>query len=167
MSNKKTLNKVAILGLLTSLYVMPSWADSMKPFSLPSLEGGQTISSKDHKGKVVILDFWASWCVPCKASFAAYNELLKKYGSKGLDIIAINIDDDKANALEFIKENPVSFPVAVDTGKKVAATYNLPTMPTAYVIGRSGEILHTHAGYHEGDLPGIEKEVEEALNANK
>ncbi|KAB2835824.1 MAG: TlpA family protein disulfide reductase, partial [Caedimonadaceae bacterium] len=76
----KTKKSVSIFGVLASLYGMPGWAEQMKPFSLPSLQGGSTISSSASKGKVMIVDFWASWCEPCKASFAAYNELLNKYG---------------------------------------------------------------------------------------
>ena len=163
MKNRNILKKMATYTLLASLYAIPSWAEPMKPFSLPSLDGGQTISSKNYKGKVMIVDFWASWCAPCKASFAAYNELLKKYGSKGLVIIGVNIDNDPEKAKEFLAENPASFHIASDPDKKVATTYNLPTMPTAYIIGRDGNILHTHAGYHEGDLAGMEKEVEAAL----
>ncbi|MBY0292666.1 MAG: TlpA family protein disulfide reductase [Alphaproteobacteria bacterium] len=164
MKNRKNLKRVALYSLLVSLYVMPTWAEQMKPFSLPNLSGEGTISSKNYKGKVMIVDFWASWCAPCKASFAAYNELLKKYASKELVIIGINIDNDKEKALEFLAENPASFHIAADPTKEVAEAYNLPTMPTAYIIGRSGDILYTHPGYHEGDLPEMEKEIEEALN---
>lgn len=167
IKTKKNLKSVAVFGLLTSLYVMPSWAEQMKPFSLPSLKGESTISSDVAKGKVVIVDFWASWCEPCKASFPTYNDLLSKYGSKGLVIIGINIDNDKEKALGFLEETPAHFLVAVDPDKKVAEAYNLPTMPTSYIIGRDGNILYTHAGYHEGDLAGMEKEVETALNQDK
>ena len=167
IKTKKNLKSVAVFGLLASLYVMPSWAEQIKPFSLPSLQGDSTISSNAGKGKVMIVDFWASWCEPCKASFAAYNELLNKYGSKGLVIVGINIDNEKEKALEFIANNPAHFLVAADPTKKIAEAYNLPTMPTAYIIGRDGNILYTHAGYHEGDLAGMEKEVETALNQGK
>lgn len=164
---RKVIKKVAITCLVASLYALPSWAGPMIPFSLPSLDGGKTISSTNYKGKVMIVDFWASWCGPCKASFAAYNELLTKYGSKGLVIVGINIDNDPEKAKEFLGENPASFHIASDPNKKVAAKYNLPTMPTAYIIGRSGDILYTHAGYHEGDLAGIEQEVETALGQSE
>jgi thiol-disulfide isomerase/thioredoxin len=163
----KTKKNIVVFGLLASLYVTPSWAEQMKPFSLPSLQGESTISSNAGKGKVMIVDFWASWCEPCKASFPAYNELLSKYAGKGLVIVGINIDNDKEKALGFLEETPANFLVAADPDKKVAAAYNLPTMPTAYIIGRDGSILYTHAGYHEGDLAGMEKEVETALNQGK
>lgn len=164
MKSNKTLKKIATYGFLTALYTLPSWAEPMKPFSLPSIEGGKTINSQNYKGKVMIVDFWASWCGPCKASFAAYNELLAKYGSKGLVIVGINIDNEPEKAKDFLTENPASFLIASDSAKKVAGAYNLPTMPTAYIIGRSGDILYTHAGYHEGDIAGMEKEVETALS---
>lgn len=167
IKTKKNIKNIVVFGLLASLYVTPSWAEQIKPFSLPSLKDDSTISSSAGNGKVMIVDFWASWCEPCKASFPAYNELLSKFGGKGLVIVGINIDNDKEKALGFLEETPANFLVAADSDKKVAAAYNLPTMPTAYIIGRDGNILHTHAGYHEGDLAGMEKEVEDALNQNK
>jgi peroxiredoxin len=163
MKMKITAKKIATFGLLASLYVVPAWAEQMKPFSLPSLQGGQTINSNSYKGKVMIVDFWASWCAPCKASFAAYNELLKKYAGKGLVVIGINIDNDKEKAISFLAENPANFHVAADPSKNVAQSYNIPTMPTSYIIGRDGKILYVHAGYHEGDIAGMEREVEEAI----
>jgi len=163
MKNRKTLKNVAIFSLVAALHTLPSWAAPMKPFSLPSLEGKQTISSKNYKGKVMVVDFWASWCTPCKASFSAYNELMKKFASKGLVIIGINIDNDPEKAKEFLADNPANFLIASDSNKKVAEAYNLPTMPTAYIIDRSGEIVHTHAGYREGDIAAIQQEVEAAL----
>lgn len=163
MKNTTVLKRIAAYTLISSLYALPSWAEQMKPFSLPGIEGGKKVNSQNYKGKVMIVDFWASWCGPCKASFAAYNELLKKYGNKGLVIVGINIDNDPSKAADFLAENPASFHIASDPDKKVATTYNLPTMPTAYIIGRDGNILYTHAGYHEGDLAGMEKEVETAL----
>ncbi|MBX9620909.1 MAG: TlpA family protein disulfide reductase [Alphaproteobacteria bacterium] len=167
IKTRKNLKRVAVFGLLASLYVMPSWAEQMKPFSLSSLQGGPSITSDIAKGKIAIVDFWASWCEPCKASFAAYNELLNKYGDKGLVIVGINIDNEKEKALGFLAENPAHFLVAADPDKKVAEAYNLPTMPTSYIIGRDGNILYTHAGYHEGDLAEMEQEVENALNQGK
>ncbi|MBY0501765.1 MAG: TlpA family protein disulfide reductase [Alphaproteobacteria bacterium] len=155
--------RIGFYILATYLVTFSSWAETMKPFSLPSLSGEGTVSSESHKGKVILVDFWASWCEPCKASFPAYNELYEKYKDQGLEIIAINIDDNKENALEFLDKYPASFHVASDTGKNTAQAYNLSTMPSLFIIDRSGNIAHTHAGYHKGDMAEIEQEVKSML----
>lgn len=139
-------------------------AGQIHPFSLPSLEGGVKIDSEHFKGKVLILDFWASWCAPCKASFGAYNELKEKFKDKNFEIIAVNIDDDIKNAQNFLKENPANFITVYDADKKVAELYNLPTMPTSFIVGPTGDILHTHTGFRDGDLAVFEKEITDALN---
>lgn len=139
-------------------------AAQMHPFNLPTVDGGTRLSSQAYQGKVLIIDFWASWCAPCKASFSAYNELSKKFKGKDFEIIAFSIDDDIKNAQSFLKENPAHFITVHDADKKVAELYNLPTMPTSFVVDRKGEILHTHAGFRDGDLAIIEKEVSDALS---
>jgi cytochrome c biogenesis protein CcmG/thiol:disulfide interchange protein DsbE len=150
---------------ILAIYFIPfsSWAEMMRPFSLPSLLGEETISSRNYKGKVILVDFWASWCEPCKESFPAYNELYEKYKDKGLEIIAITIDDNKENALEFLSKYPANFHVARDTEKNTAQAYNLSTMPTLFIVDKSGNIAYTHPGYHKGDIKNIEKEIKSML----
>lgn len=101
----------------------------------------------DTAGKVVIIDFWASWCAPCKASFPAFNRLHDKYSAKGLVIIGVGLDDDVANYKEFSGKMGAKFTLAHDAEKKAAAFFSPPSMPTSYVIDRKGVIRHVHTGF--------------------
>lgn len=162
MMLKRVVKFLSILTL-SAVLSMNVHAEKMPPFDLPSLTGGGNVNSQSFHGKVLIVDFWASWCPPCKASFSAYNQLVEKFKGKDFAIVAINIDDNQQNAQSFLQENPASFITAYDAGKKVATAYKLPTMPTSFIIGRDGEILHRHEGFREEDLEIFIKEVEAAL----
>ena len=100
------------------------------------------------KGKVVVLDFWASWCGPCAESFPVMDELQKKYKDQGLAIVAVSVDE-KADKMElFMKKNPVSFAVVRDAQHGLVAVVEPATMPTSFIIGRDGKVRFLHNGYH-------------------
>jgi thiol-disulfide isomerase/thioredoxin len=98
-------------------------------------------------GKVVLVDFWASWCGPCKESFPALNRLQSKYSSKGLVIIGVGVDDDAAKYKSFAEKMGAAFPLAHDAEHKAAAFFNPPTMPTSYLVDRKGVIRFVHTGF--------------------
>jgi len=98
-------------------------------------------------GKVVLIDFWASWCGPCKASFPAFNRLHDKYAGQGLVIVAIGVDDDSAKHDAFAAKMGAKFPVIHDSAHKAAAFFSPPTMPTSYLVDRKGVIRHVHEGF--------------------
>lgn len=102
----------------------------------------------DLKGKVVLLDFWASWCGPCKESFPVMDELQEKYGSKGLMILAVNVDEKVAAMEDFLKDHPVKFTILHDATKKLVSTANIASMPTSFVIGKDGKVVAIHRGFH-------------------
>ena len=99
-------------------------------------------------GKVVLVDFWASWCGPCKASFPAFNRIQEKYAAKGLVIIGVGVDDDAAKYQEFATKMGAKFPLAHDSSHKAAVFFNPPSMPTSYIADRKGVIRHVHTGFH-------------------
>lgn len=99
-------------------------------------------------GKVVIVDFWASWCGPCKASFPALNKLHEKYGAKGLVIIGVGVDDKAEDSKNFASKMGAKFSIAHDSGKKVAGFFNPPAMPASYIADRKGVIRYIHSGFH-------------------
>ena len=101
----------------------------------------------DLKGKVVMLDFWASWCDACKASFPAMGELQKKYESEGLVIIAINVDEKRPDMEDFLKKNPAVFAVVRDGAQKLVEKTGIATMPSSFLLDRSGKVRFAHSGF--------------------
>jgi thiol-disulfide isomerase/thioredoxin len=105
----------------------------------------------DIKGKVVLVDFWASWCGPCKQSFPALDELQKKYGPQGFVIIAVNEDEKKSDMDDFKKQHPVSFTMVRDAGadgKKLIDQVDVSAMPSSFLIDTTGKVRFAHTGYH-------------------
>jgi len=98
-------------------------------------------------GKVVLVDFWASWCGPCKESFPALNRLQAKYASKGLVIIAVGVDEDAAKYKAFAAKMGATFSLAHDAGHQAAGFFNPPSMPSSYLVDRKGVIRYVHAGF--------------------
>jgi cytochrome c biogenesis protein CcmG/thiol:disulfide interchange protein DsbE len=107
-----------------------------------------------YKGKVVYLDFWASWCVPCRLSFPWMNQLQQSYGQKGLVVIAVNVDHDRTLADAFLRQMPPGFKIVYDPAGRIARQYDFKDMPTTFLIGRDGKVHFVHDGFFpekEGD----------------
>lgn len=113
-------------------------------FSLPAREG--EVSLESLKGRVVYVDFWASWCEPCRRSFAWMSSLHEKYGDR-LTIVAIDLDRHRADAETFLEKNPAPFTVAFDPAGKVAETFHVAAMPSSFVLGPDGKVLHAQTGF--------------------
>lgn len=124
---------------------------------------GKPVSLASFKGKVVIIDFWASWCGPCRQSMPVLERLSKTYKDKGLVVLGVNIDNDAKTAAKFLSEVPVSFVVVNDASKSVAKAYAPPTMPSSYLVDREGRVRHVHAGFKSGDAKELEAEVQQLL----
>ena len=99
------------------------------------------------KGKIVVVDFWASWCGPCKDSFPVMEELHRRFSDKGLVILAINVDESRAAMEEFLKEHPVTFSVVRDAKKKLVAAVNIASMPTSFILDADGKVHSIHNGF--------------------
>ncbi|WP_096084858.1 TlpA disulfide reductase family protein [Agaribacterium haliotis] len=135
-------------------------------FKLPGLkntETGAMVSLSDYKGKVVYLDFWASWCGPCRVSLPLLNDMYKELAPKGFEVVAVNIDETQADAVNFLTEYPVDYPVLADPEGSVPAVYEPKGMPTSYLIDRSGRVQIVHTGFKKGDLPAIRSKIETLL----
>jgi thiol-disulfide isomerase/thioredoxin len=118
------------------------------------------------KGKVVMIDFWASWCGPCGESFPVMDSLQKKYGGQGLVIIAVNEDESKSDMEDFLKHNPVSFTIVRDPKQKLVELAGIGTMPSSFFIDRDGKVAFAHSGFHGGKTTKeYEHEIESLLKA--
>ncbi len=117
---------------------------------LMPLGGAATAADLDlsaYRGKVVYLDFWASWCTPCRLSFPWMNEIQQSYGRSGLVVIGVNVDHDRALADEFLRASSPDFKIVYDPNGAIASQYNFRDMPTSVLIGRDGKVHFTHDGF--------------------
>ena len=120
------------------------------------------------KGQVILLDFWASWCGPCKTSFPVMEELRKKYATEGLTIIAVSVDEKSENMQRFLKSAKVSFTVVRDAQQKLVKAADITGMPTSFLIDRAGKIRFIHAGFDREQTPRqYAKEIEQLLKEPK
>lgn len=156
----------ALAGLM--VLVSPFYAhsagvgDKVPAFSLKDTKGN-TVTFETFKGKVVFLDFWATWCGPCKEELPALDAIYQKYGKDGFEVVAVSVDKSEPNVIDFLTKRPVSFTVLTDNTGKLASAFNLVGMPTGFIIGRDGVIVHKHAGFSKSFLPVYEKEIVELL----
>ena len=114
-------------------------------------------------GDVVWLDFWASWCVPCRHSFPWMNAMQKKYGSLGLTVLAVNLDSDRADAERFLASMPAGFKVQFDPEGQLAKRYAVEAMPSSYVLDRTGHVIERHLGFKESKEAKYEASIRLAL----
>lgn len=110
-------------------------------------DGQLQLDLSAYRGKVVVVDFWASWCVPCRRSFPWLDSMQRKYGEDGLVVIGINEDNEPADAEAFLRSFPVTFRIIADQNGKLAREFDLVAMPSSFVIGRDGELAVKHLGF--------------------
>ena len=115
------------------------------------------------KDKVVLVDFWASWCVPCAQSFPVLEEFHKTYGPKGLVVLGVNVDEKKANMEHFLKAHAVTFSIVRDASHKLAAKAALESMPSSFLIDRHGKVAFVHTGFRHSDIKQFEREIQSLL----
>lgn len=116
---------------------------------------------KENKGKVIYIDFWASWCSPCKKSFPWMNNIHNKY--KDLEVISVNVDSEQSYADEFLTSTPASFPIVYDQNGQVAKKYKLKGMPSSYIINKKGQLINTHVGFNESKQELYEQELQRLM----
>ena len=119
----------------------------------------------DLKGQVVYVDFWASWCAPCKQSFPFMSDMQAKYGSRGFTVIGVNVDQKREDADKFLATTPAKFTIGFDTNSKVAEAYQPKGMPTSFLIGADGKVRAMHVGFKDSHREEIEREIQAALSA--
>ena len=141
-----------LLTLAAALFCATAIAHAAPPAGLAPVEG-----------RVVWVDFWASWCVPCRRSFPWLNSMHHKYGADGLQIIAVNLDKERALADKFLAEVPAEFALRFDPAGELAKHYGVQAMPSSYLIDADGNVLATHAGFRTADTADYEQAIENAL----
>lgn len=164
-----TLPFSAIGKLLISLAVSCSFTafavdlgKAAPDFDLPNAQQ-ESIKLSTFKGKVVYLDFWASWCVPCRETFPFMNQLREKFAKDGLEIVAVNIDTKRPDADKFLAQIPAEFTILFDAKRAVAKTYELKGLPTTFLIDRDGNLVSTHLGFQKDRAGELEANIVKAL----
>ncbi len=151
----------ALFALLLISHNSFAAANQAPDIDLPGING--SVKLAELKGKVVYLDFWASWCEPCKKSFPWLHDIKQRYAEKGFEVVAVNLDKDRKLADEFLKVMDVNFLVAFDESGESASKYKLKGMPSSYLIGRDGKLYASHIGFIEKDKKKLEQAIKELL----
>jgi cytochrome c biogenesis protein CcmG/thiol:disulfide interchange protein DsbE len=164
--HKFTIALLGVLVLSLSAQAKLKEGDAFPSPKLPVLNNKGTLDLASYKGKVVIVDFWASWCEPCKVELPALNDFYKKYKAKGLVVVGVNMDENSEDAKAFLKDHPVQVPLAYDGKAQVLAKQlDIDKMPTSFILDKSGKIAERHEAFREGDAKKMEAEVIKLLGA--
>ena len=130
---------------------------------VPAAAAAPVLDLGQYKGKVVVVDFWASWCVPCRRSFPWLNDMRARYGEQGLVIIGVNVDAERADAGKFLAEFPASFGMVYDPKGELATLHRVSAMPTSLVFDRTGAPVARHLGFQNAKREEYEATLREAL----
>jgi cytochrome c biogenesis protein CcmG, thiol:disulfide interchange protein DsbE len=148
----------ALVALATPALATPKAGDPAPDFEQTTLAGGKLRLSSLH-GKVVLVDFWASWCEPCKKELPLLSQLAKRLRPKGVEIVAINVDTKRDSVDQFLKQHGIDLPVLLDPKGAIAQFYEPPKMPSSFVVDKTGRIRAVNAGFEPGDEKKIEQEL--------
>jgi thiol-disulfide isomerase/thioredoxin len=148
-----TLAPLLLLAALvtTGAYAAPDVGQPGPAFNLPVRGGGAPISLAGLKGQVVMVNFWASWCAPCRQEFPLLDSIYKKYKSLGFSLVGINVEPDSKLADGFLAQTPVSFPILFDAKSDISKAYGVNAMPTTFLVDRKGTVRWMHRAYKPGD----------------
>ena len=142
-----------LAALLLASSLAAGAAPEPKPapdFELPS-RGGEAVRLADLKGQVVMINFWATWCGPCRQEMPLLEQIQTKYEPLGFTLLGVNVDPDSAGAVKWLEKVPVSFPILFDTANAVAERFGVEGMPSSVFVDREGRVRYVHRGYKPGD----------------
>ncbi len=154
------LAALAVAGSGAGAAVTPS--GGAPDFTLPSLTG-PNLRLQEQRGRVVMINFWATWCGPCRVEMPHLSRLYEKYRGSGFTVLAVNIDEDPNKAASLANQLGMRFPVLLDADKKVSRLYDLSTMPSTILVDRDGRVRYVHRGYHDGYENTYDQQIRELL----
>ena len=158
---------IAWLATFSASVLAAEIGETAPPFSLKSISGSGWVNLDSQSDKILYIDFWASWCGPCKLSFPSMIKLKKLFKDEPFEIIAISVDTDLRAANKFLDFYEINFQVARDLDGAVAEKYALPGMPSSFLLDRDKKVIATHKGFRKSDFEKIKKEIEEALKGTE
>jgi peroxiredoxin len=158
--SKKLACITAVLALgFTSLVAI---ANPAPDFTLPS-STGENVRLAEQRGQVVMLNFWASWCGPCRKEMPLLDDMSKRYSSAGFVLYGVNVEEDNTDAIKLIKQMGVTFPILYDAESKASSLYNVDAMPTTVLIDKKGQIRYVNRGYKAGDENKYREQIRELI----
>ncbi|MES9993504.1 MAG: TlpA disulfide reductase family protein [Candidatus Thiodiazotropha sp.] len=169
LSKRQVLNRLQPL-ILAAVCVVLACGDAlaakttpMAPdFTLKSSEG-VNLKLSELRGQVVMVNFWASWCGPCRQEMPLLQQLFERYQSLGFTLLGVNVDEDRAAADKMLKDLPVSFPILYDDTSRVSKEYQVKAMPSTFMVDRDGRIRYLHKGYKPGYEEDYQQQIRELL----
>jgi peroxiredoxin len=153
----------AALALFASVCVPAVVPSAVAPdFTLRSMDG-PNLRLQEQRGRVVLVNFWATWCGPCRQEMPHLNRLYEKYRASGFMLLGVNVDDDSRKAADVATKLGLKFPVLLDSDKKVSRTYDMSAMPATVVIDRNGRVRYIHRGYRDGYEATYDAQIRDLL----
>ncbi len=150
-----------LLALSGSAFAGVGKGQRAPDFSLPTLAGGR-MSLSSLRGKVVLVDFWAQWCEPCKRELPQLDKLAREFAGKDVVVLAVNLDKSQENAQRLAQQLGLTLPVLLDSSGATAATYDLPKMPSSFIVDKKGVVRYVHEGFEgSGDDDRFRAELSE------
>jgi len=159
--------------LFSTLLLLPSSGralevgDKAPAFAAESLDGSRKLSLRAYRGKIVYLDFWASWCPPCLQSLPLLEDLRKEFGAADVQFLAVNLDRDLDEARAFLRQHAIGYPSATDPEGRLPESYQVKKMPTSFVIDRDGVIRYVHPGFRPSDIDEIRAQIRRLVGGRR
>lgn len=142
---------LSVMGVLASFSVVAASDGKVAPgFSLPDASGSE-VALSNYSGQVVLINFWASWCGPCRQEMPLLDELHQRYAPLGFTMLGVNVEEDSALADSFLKGMPVTFPILYDRKNTVSKLYDVIAMPSTVIVDRKGQVRYIHHGFEAGN----------------
>lgn len=166
MSNRyRLLFLMFFSGYLSGLHAAELTLGAKSPnCNLSPIGGGAGKAIQQYLGKVVYVDFWASWCGPCAQSFPFMNKLHKELHAKGLEVVGVNLDEEPQEALGFLAKTPAQFTILADASGQCPQDFGVKAMPSSYLIDRAGVVRHVHLGFKAAESAELRQQVEALLD---
>jgi peroxiredoxin len=159
---KRIIKTILLLGLLTGFTLSLADSTPAPDFTLKS-RSGENIKLSELRGNVVMVNFWASWCGPCRQEMPLLQQLYDRYQGMGFTLLGVNVDEDPAAAQKMLKEIPVNFPILYDSSNKVSKQYQVKAMPSTFMVDRDGNIRYLHKGYKAGYEDDYQQQIRTLL----
>ena len=167
LNNKKIIKRCLSVAVVALVFSTGSFASNKSKGKAPDFTlksySGVNVKLSELRGDVILLNFWASWCGPCRQEMPLLNDLHKKYKKLGFSVVGVNVEENSRKAKQIVKDVGIKFPILFDTENKVSGLYDVSAMPSTVLIDRSGNMRYLHKGYKPGDMSAYKKWVKKLI----